>query len=129
MQRNRRRRIGCGSVGGAALASLLLVAHGAAADDAGRPACLDDTRSARAILDCLAFAENSLRRWDDRHQRLQLTGFSGDRHQVTRDLDLYEKRLAQGRRGTLVVFRAPADIANTAFLALAEPAGRTMQWI
>ena len=84
---------------------------------------------ARDILDRRQALDDGPRRWDDREQRidLEIVGSRGSaRH---RTLSVYERRLPDDERQTIIFFEEPSEVEGTGFLSLSHPGKAAEQWL
>jgi len=83
----------------------------------------------RDILDRRKALDDGARRWSDREQRVTLTitaSRGGERH---RELVVYERRLEDDGRQTILFFDEPAEVRGTGFLSLSHPGAPAEQWL
>jgi Outer membrane lipoprotein-sorting protein len=85
--------------------------------------------SARQILDRRKSLDDTTRRWTDRREHLKMTIRDGRGGERQRELTLYERRLADGERQTIVFFETPAEVKGTAFLAYTHRGQPAEQWL
>jgi outer membrane lipoprotein-sorting protein len=83
----------------------------------------------RDILDRRKALDDGERRWNDREQHISLTittSRGGERH---REIVVYERRLKNDERQTVIFFEEPAEVRGTAFLSLSRPGKTAEQWL
>jgi outer membrane lipoprotein-sorting protein len=87
--------------------------------------------SARAILDRAKALEEGERKWADRHERVKLVISGGVGSDRVRELDIFEKKTpkADPHQKQLIVFRSPAEVQGTAFLAHLHRGRAAEQWL
>jgi outer membrane lipoprotein-sorting protein len=106
----------------AVLMAALLLAVGLA------PA-VQGAETARQILDRRKALDDTTRKWMDRHEHLKMTVRDGHGGERQRELTLYERRLPDGERQTIVFFESPAEVRGTAFLSYTHKGQPAEQWL
>jgi hypothetical protein len=84
---------------------------------------------AREILDRLKALEDTTRKWTDRQEHLKLTIKDPRGGERERALMLYQRRLPEDERQTIVFFESPAEVKGTGFLAYTYKARPADQWL
>ena len=89
------------------------------------------TETARTILDRAKALEEGERKWRDRHERVKLTISGGVGSDRIRELDIFEQKTPGGdpHQKQLLVFRSPAEVQGTAFLAHLHRGRAAEQWL
>lgn len=103
---------------------MLLVLLGAVA--VGTAAAASPSRD---ILDRRKALDDGPRRWRDREQHVSLTivaSRGGERH---RELVVYERRLTDDERQTILFFEEPAEVRGTGFLSFSRAGNPAEQWL
>ena len=85
--------------------------------------------TARQILDRRKALDDTTRKWTDRQEHLKMTVRDGHGGERQRELMLYERRLADGERQTIVFFESPAEVKGTAFLSYTRKGQPAEQWL
>lgn len=83
----------------------------------------------REILDRRKALDDGERRWEDReqHVRLTITGSRGGERK--RELVVYERRVSDDERHTILFFQEPAEVRGTGFLSLSRSGAPAQQWL
>jgi hypothetical protein len=84
---------------------------------------------AREILDRRRVLDDGPRNWSDREQRVGLTivaSRGGERH---RELVVYERRLPEDERQTVLFFEEPSEVRGTGFLSISRIGKPAEQWL
>ena len=90
---------------------------------------LDAAESGRQILDRRKALDDGEQHWADRHQQMRLHIFDANGSERQRELEMYEKRLANDELKAIVFLRAPAEVRGTAFLAFSHRGKPADQWL
>jgi len=85
--------------------------------------------TAREILDRRKHLEETERHWDDREQRLVLEIHGSRGGERRRELVVYERRLDDDERQSILFFEAPAEVRGTGFLSFSHPDRAADQWL
>lgn len=93
------------------------------------PATVGWAETAREILDRRRHLDDTTRQWTDREQRIALT-ISGRRgSERHRRLVVYERRLPEDERQTILFFDEPAEVRGTGLLSFSHPGRAAEQWL
>jgi hypothetical protein len=93
------------------------------------PASAPAVSPSREILDRRKALDDGPRHWDDREQHVTLTivaSRGGERH---RELIVYERRLPEDERQTILFFEEPAEVRGTGFLSISRAGKPAEQWL
>jgi hypothetical protein len=101
----------------------LVVAGGLAAALPGRAS------PSRDILDRRKALDDGERNWQDREQHVRLTIVGSRGGERNRELVVYERRLSDDERHTILFFEEPAEVRGTGFLSLSRPGAPAQQWL
>jgi hypothetical protein len=85
--------------------------------------------SAREILDRRKALDDTTRKWTDRQEHLKMTVRDARGGERQRELTLYERRLPDGERQTIVFFQSPSEVKGTGFLAYTHKGQPAEQWL
>lgn len=84
---------------------------------------------AREILDRRKALDDGPRRWTDREQHVTLTIVASRGGERRRELVVYERRLPDDERQTILFFESPAEVRGTGFLSISRPGKPAAQWL
>lgn len=84
---------------------------------------------ARDILDRRKALDDGPRRWNDREQRVELTIVASRGGERRRDLLVFERRLPEDERQTILFFEEPSEVRGTGFLSISRPGKAAAQWL
>lgn len=84
---------------------------------------------AREILDRRKALDDGPRRWKDREQRVALTIVASRGGERQRELVVYERRLGDDERQTILFFEEPSEVRGTGFLSISRTGKPAEQWL